>query len=75
MAKHGLHRSWFVSAFKKTKHILRSAEGLRDFVAREVFAMVHLPGTINLADIMTKAQAVAMFNNLMQAYDAFIANQ
>ena len=37
--------------------------------------MVHLPGTINLADIMTKAQAVAMFNNLMQAYDAFIANQ
>ena len=31
-------------AFKKTKHILRAAEFLRDLVAREVIALKHLPG-------------------------------
>ena len=60
-------------AFKKTKHILRAAEGLRDYVARLVFALIHISGRINLADILTKAQATATFNELMQAYDAYIA--
>ena len=49
-------------AFKKTKHILRAAEFLRDLVAREViFALKHLPGKIMLADVLTKAVARAIF--------------
>ena len=59
-------------SFKKTKHILRAANGLRDYVARQVYEMVFITGSVNLADILTKAQAVAVFNNLMQAYDAFV---
>ena len=45
--------------------------GLRDYVAREVFSMQTIPGSINLADILTKAQAVSVFNALMAAYDAY----
>ena len=48
-------------AFKKTKHILRAAEFLRDLVAREVIALKHLPGKIMLADVLTKAVARAIF--------------
>jgi hypothetical protein len=58
-------------SFKKTKHILRAAEGLRDYVARLVFVLVHLPGKVNLADILTKAQAPPVFIELMTAYDAY----
>ena len=58
-------------AFKKTKHILRAAYGLRDYVARRVFSMSHVNGAINMADIMTKNQAVAIFNQLMSTYDAY----
>ena len=32
-------------AFKKTKHILRAAEFLRDLVARDVVRLQHLPGS------------------------------
>ena len=60
-------------SFKKTKHILRAAKGLQDFVARDVFKMVFITGSVNLADILTKAQAVAVFNTLMAAYDAYVA--
>ena len=42
-------------AFKKTKHILRAAEYLRDLVLREVFTLKHIPGVDNPADVMTKA--------------------
>ena len=42
-------------AFKKTKHILRAAEYLRDLVLRDVFTLKHVPGTDNPADVMTKA--------------------
>ena len=41
-------------SFKKTKHILRAAKGLQDFVARDVFKMVFITGSVNLADILTK---------------------
>ena len=41
-------------------------------VARLVFAIVHLPGKVNMADILTKAQAVSVFNELMSAYDAYV---
>ena len=59
-------------AFKKTKHILRAAEGLKDYVAQLVFALQHLPGKVNIADILTKAQAASVFVELMAAYDAFV---
>ena len=42
-------------AFKKTKHILRAAEFLRDFVTREVVSVEHISGVVMLADILTKA--------------------
>ena len=59
-------------SFKKTKHILRAAFGLRDYVAREIFELVFITGSTNLADILTKNQAVSVFTALMAAYDAFI---
>ena len=34
----------------------------------------HIAGVINLADILTKAQAVSVFVNLMTAYDAYASN-
>ena len=57
-------------SFKKTKHILRAAEGLRDYVARLVFVLIHLPGKVNLADVLTKAQTHNVFNELLAAHDA-----
>ena len=52
---------------------MRAAKGLQDFVARDVFKMVFITGSVNLADILTKAQAVAVLNTLMAAYDAYVA--
>ena len=53
-------------AFKKTKHILRAAEFLRDLVAREVVSVEHLPGAVMLADILTKAASRAVFVELVR---------
>ena len=61
-------------SFKKTKHILRAAEGLRDYVARLVFVLVFVPGKLNVADILTKAQAVAVFNELMREFESLTSN-
>ena len=52
-------------AFKKTKHILRAAEFLRDLVARDVVRLQHLPGKVMVADLLTKAVARALFASLM----------
>ena len=41
-------------AFKKTKHILRAAEFLRDLVMRRVYSLSHISGVSNPADVMTK---------------------
>ena len=60
-------------AFKKTKHILRAAEGLRDYVSRLVYVMIFLTGSANIADILTKPQAVSVFVELMTAYDAYVS--
>ena len=60
-------------AFKKTKHILRAAEGLRDYVSRLVYVMIFLTGSANIADILTKPQATAVFTSLMEAFDAYTA--
>ena len=48
-----------------------AAEGLRDYVMRRVFKLKYIAGTINVADILTKGQAVAVFTTLMAAFDAF----
>ena len=58
------------TAFKKTKHILRAAEGLRDATAREVIIMKYILGQLNMADLLTKAVAVHIFTELMAAFDA-----
>ena len=58
-------------AFKKTKHILRAAEFLKDLVARHVTRLKHLPGTCMLADILTKAVARVLFIDLLKLLDGY----
>ena len=53
-------------AFKKTKHILRAAEFLRDLVQREVVTLKHVAGATMIADILTKACARMIFVALLQ---------
>lgn len=52
-------------AFKKTKHILRAAEFLRDNVMRRKLSLVWLSGTDNIADVLTKLVSVSAFRHLM----------
>ena len=52
-------------AFKRTKHILRAAEYLRDLVSRDVIVVYHTPGRTMIADILTKAVARAIFVALL----------
>ena len=58
-------------AFKRTKHILRAAEFLRDLVSKEVVALSHLPGKVMVADILTKSTSRAIFVALMRLVAAF----
>ena len=50
------------------KHVLRAAHGLRHYVDTRVFSLQHVPGKDNVADIMTKAQAVAVFTHLFHTF-------
>jgi hypothetical protein len=59
-------------SFKKVKHIILAADGLRDFVARLIFSLEYIPGQLNVADILTKAQAHSVFTSLLQAYDHMV---
>ena len=43
------------------------------YVARDVFVLKFISGKVNLADVLTKAQAVSVFNELMTAYDAYVS--
>lgn len=52
-------------SFKKTKHILRAAEFIRDLVLRRVIRMEWIAGKDNVADLCTKTVALAVFRNLM----------
>lgn len=52
-------------AFKKTKHILRAAEFVRDLVLRRIVQLKWISGTTNVADLCTKAVALAVFRTLM----------
>ena len=58
-------------SFKKTKHILRAAEFLRDLVARQVVTLRHVKGVIMLADILTKGTARAIFLELLSLLDSY----
>ena len=60
-------------SFKKTKHILRAAEFLRDLVSRGVISVEHLPGVVMLADLLTKAASRAIFTGLIKQLDDFHA--
>lgn len=52
-------------SFKKTKHILRAAQFVRDLVARQVIRMHWIPGKDNVADLCTKSVMLATFRSLM----------
>ena len=58
-------------AFKKTKHIMRAAEFLRDLVARQVVTVQHVAGAVMLADLLTKAQARPVFLELMRLLSGY----
>ena len=46
---------------------------MRDYVSRLVYVMIFLTGSANIADILTKPQAVSVFVELMAAYDAYVS--
>ena len=56
-------------AFKKTKHIMRAAEFLRDLCLRRVYTIKWISGEQNPADILTKAVSVSVFRTLMAILD------
>ena len=56
-------------AFKKTKHIMRAAEFLRDLCMRRVFAVVWISGLDNVADLFTKGHSAAVFASYMALLD------
>ena len=60
-------------AFKKTKHILRAAQFLRDQVARDVVTLRHARGAIMIADILTKGVARPLFLELLRLLDDYAA--
>ena len=57
-------------ALKKTKHILRAAEFLRDLVMRAVCYLVHVPGERMVADMLTKPLSRATFLVALKMLDA-----
>ena len=50
---------------------MRAAEFLRDLVARAFVAPSHLPGSVMLADLLTKAVGRQVFVALLKLLDAF----
>ena len=53
-------------AFKKTKHILRAAQFLRDLVAKEVVTFTHLQGSLMPSDLLTKSVSRSILTDLMK---------
>ena len=53
-------------AFKKTKHILRAAEFVRDRVLRRYVGFTWIAGSDNVADLFTKNVTLAIFRHLMK---------
>ena len=46
--------------------VARAANFLRDLCARRVFELKHIPGSVNIADILTKGVTLAVFVKLMK---------
>ena len=65
-SKSAIDMSFDPVAFKKTKHILRAAEFLRDLVARQTVTLKHVAGSTMIADVLTKACARVIFVALLQ---------
>lgn len=55
-------------AFKKTKHILRAVEYVRDLALRRVLCLTWMPSKDNVADICTKAVTLPVFRSLMSLF-------
>lgn len=62
-------------AFKKTKHILRAAEFLRDLVERGLIVLTHVSGKIMIADCLTKAVARVIFMELLRLIDEYSSKE
>ena len=57
-------------AFKKTKHILRAAEFLRDSVSKLHVLIEHIPGDKMIADVLTKSLPRPLFIEVLKSIDA-----
>lgn len=53
-------------AFKKTKHILRAAEFVRDRVLRQYVTFVWISGRDNVADLFSKCVELTIFRHLLK---------
>lgn len=53
-------------SFKKTKHILRAAQFVRDLVLRRIIRMEWISGKDNPADIFTKSHELAVFRRVFR---------
>ena len=60
-----LHKDYY--ACKKSKHIVRSINQLREWVMTCVFTMIHIPGLSNPADLLTKPLAIEPFRRYRDA--------
>ena len=54
-------------ACKKSKHIIRVISQLREWVLNLVYAIRHIPGSQNYADILTKPLPMAQFSKFRDA--------
>ena len=60
-------------AFKKTKHILRAAEYLRDVVAKLHVRIAHLSGDDMVADMLTKSLSRPRFLEILKLFDTLFS--
>ena len=58
--------SWDPVAFKKTKHILRAAEYVRDMVIRRFVVMQWIESGRNPADLFTKPVKLAVYRVMLK---------
>ena len=70
-SKSAVDMSFDPVAFKKTKHILRAAQFLRDLVLTQSVILKHVAGNTMLADILTKAVSRAIFLKLIDLLDNY----
>ena len=59
-------------AFKKTKHILRAAQFVRDRVLRQYVGLEWISGQNNFVDIFTKNVALATFRHLLKLMGSLV---